>query len=93
MASSPTYIRNQVLALLERGLFMTAPAPLVDSEPLAEVELETAPEPAKVPEPEAAPKTKGDHVPPPPEGKARSKKASVPPPPGDDTESIPEDDD
>ncbi len=93
MASSPSYIRNQVLALVERDVFMTAPAPLADSEPPAEVEKESVPEPEKEPEMESSQKTKGDNIPPPPEGKIRSKRTSAPPPPGDDIESIPEDDD
>ena len=99
MASSPTYIRNQVLALVERDVFMTAPAPSADSESFAdeyvesEAGEETEPEPKVEPEREAAPKTKGDHIPPPPEGKKRSKEESTPPPPGDDPESVPEDDD
>jgi hypothetical protein len=95
MASSPTYIRNQVLALVERELFMTAPAPPVDSESQAEVEVEPEPEPEAEPElePEAPPKPKREHIPPPPGDKPKSKGDHIPPPPGDVTESVPEDDD
>jgi hypothetical protein len=91
MATSPTYIRNQVLALVERELFMTAPAPPVDYESHVEVEIEPETEPE--PEPEAAPELKHEHIPPPPDGKKKPMGDRVPPPPGGDTESVPKDDD
>ncbi|MHA1963819.1 MAG: hypothetical protein ACXACG_01955 [Candidatus Thorarchaeota archaeon] len=90
MATSPTYIRSQVLTLVERELFMTAPAPQVESvSPIkeeVEPEVDEEPEPEPEPEPEATPEPKRNHVPPPPGD-------HIPPPPGDDTESVPEDDD
>ena len=84
MASSPTYIRNQVLALVERELFMTAPAQPVESVSLEEKESE--PEPELKPDPE--PKLEQE-----PESTPEPKSHHIPPPPGDDVESIPEDDD
>jgi hypothetical protein len=92
MATSPTYIRSQVTALVERELFMTAPAPIAELEAPSETEIDPEPEsePEHVPEPkqelEAPPKSKGDHIPPPPGD-------HIPPPPGDDVESVSEDDD
>jgi hypothetical protein len=100
MATSPTYIRSQVMALVERELFMTIPATPLDMEALSETEVaselgpDSEPEPEPDPRPEAAPEPKrdsippppGDHIPPPPGD-------HIPPPPSDDTESVPEDDD
>ena len=84
MATSPTYIRNQILALVERQLFMTAAAPQVESVSLEEKESE--PEPELKPDPE--PKLEQE-----PESTPEPKSHHIPPPPGDDVESIPEDDD
>jgi hypothetical protein len=88
MATSPTYIRSQVMALVERELFMTGPAESVESVALREPEEE--PEPDSEPEPEveseATPEPKSDSIPPPPGD-------HIPPPPGDESESVSEDDD
>ncbi len=65
MVSSPTYIRNQVLALVERQLIMTAPAPPMESESLGAIDDE--PEPELEPEPEAPSEPKGEKTPPPPD--------------------------
>lgn len=91
MASSPTYIRNQVLALVERQLFMTAPAPPVESESLIAVEDE--PEPESDPAPETPPEPKAENIPPPPDDKPKLGAKHIPPPPGDDSESVFESDD
>ena len=90
MATSPTYIRSQVMALVERELFMTAPAPpieaMVTDEVEAELELDEQPEPEPEPEPvpEAPPEHKKEHIPPPPGDERKPKEDHVPPPPGDD---------
>jgi hypothetical protein len=90
MATSPTYIRSQVLALIERELFMTAPAPAAKAvahyEEEVEPEIEEVTEPKPEPELEDTPEPKRDHIPPPPGD-------HIPPPPGDEPESISEDDD
>lgn len=86
MATSPTYIRSQVMTLVERELFMTAPAPSAEMVVLSESEPELQPESDPEPAPEATPKPKSDHVPPPPGD-------HIPPTPGDDVESVPENDD
>jgi len=65
MVSSPTYIRNQVLALVESQLIMTAPAPPMESESLGAIDDE--PEPELEPEPEAPSEPKGEKTPPPPD--------------------------
>jgi hypothetical protein len=95
MATSPTYIRSQVLALIERELFMTASAPPMDSDSHVEVEVEPESEPEAEPEsePETPPEPKRDHIPPPPGDEPKLKGDHIPPPPGDVTESVPEDDD
>jgi hypothetical protein len=66
MVSSPTYIRNQVLSLVERQFFMTGPAPAVEPELSSEDESEPDPEPEPEPEPEKTSEPKRDHIPPPP---------------------------
>jgi len=90
MATSPSYIRSQVMTLVERELFMTVPAPPVETVALDETEVETESLPEPEPEPElvskAPPEPKRDHVPPPPGD-------HIPPPPGDESESVIEDDD
>ena len=91
MASSPTYIRNQVLSLVERQLFMTAPAPPMESASLGVIEDE--PEPESEPEPEEPSEPKGEKTPPSPEDKPKLGAKHIPPPPGDDTESVSENDD
>ncbi|MHA3965047.1 MAG: hypothetical protein AM325_016080, partial [Candidatus Thorarchaeota archaeon SMTZ1-45] len=95
MATSPTYIRSQVMALVERELFMTAPAPPIEAMAIDEVEagLELDEQPEPEPVPEAPPEPKREHIPPPPGDESSSKKDHIPPPPGDFTESVPEDDD
>ncbi|MGD9396028.1 MAG: hypothetical protein PVJ05_06355 [Candidatus Thorarchaeota archaeon] len=95
MATSPTYIRSQVMALVERELFMTAPAPPIESmgDDEVEVELDEQPEPEPEPVSEAPPEPKQEHIPPPPDDEPSSKKDHIPPPPGDFTESVPKDDD
>ncbi len=93
MATSPTYIRSQVMALVERELFMTVPVHPVDTETPSETEVESEPEPEREPETGTTPKTSSGLAPPPPEGKTRSKRLGAPPPLEDDTESITEDDD
>jgi hypothetical protein len=102
MATSPTYIRSQVMALVERELFMTVPATPVDMEAPSETEVvselepdsESEPEPEPDPTPEAAPEPKRDSIPPPPRDHIPPPPGGhIPPPPSDDTESVPEDDD
>jgi len=70
MVSSPSYIRSQVLSLVERQFFMTAPAPAEESIPPIDAESEPEPAPAPEPEPEPEPEEKSepkrDHIPPPP---------------------------
>ena len=91
MLTSPNYIRSQVMALVEREVFMVGPAPPVQS--MTTVEEEVAAEesdeeslPESEPMREVPPESKRDHTPPPPGD-------HVPPPPGDNLESIAEDDD
>jgi hypothetical protein len=90
MLSSPSYIRNQVMSLVERELFMTSPAPPVDTATHSETEVESEPAPQPEPEPEleyeTAPEPKSDRIPPAPGN-------HIPPPPGGDAESVSEDDD
>jgi hypothetical protein len=90
MATSPTYIRSQVMALVERELFMIGPAEPAESVALSEPESEPDPEPEPEPEPEMEPEatsaSKSVHIPPPPGD-------HTPPPPGDNAESVAEDDD
>ncbi|MFW9794673.1 MAG: hypothetical protein ACFFEE_10250 [Candidatus Thorarchaeota archaeon] len=72
MVTSPAYIRNQVLSLVERQLIMTGSTLAVDAatpsdvesepEPVLEPEVDLEPEP----EPEHEPDTKRDRIPPPP---------------------------
>ena len=86
MATSPNYIRSQIMALIERELFMTAPAPLVESDAIVEVETEPEPVPETEPEPESEspPEQKKKHIPPPPGDEPETKEEHIPPPPGDD---------
>ncbi|MFX1605772.1 MAG: hypothetical protein ACFFDD_07680 [Promethearchaeota archaeon] len=90
MATSPTYIRSQVMSLVERQVFMAAPAPPVEPVDLGETEVQTEVETEQEPEPEpeakSTPDIKRDYVPPPPSD-------HIPPPPGDVADSVPEDDD
>jgi hypothetical protein len=98
MLTSPTYIRSQVMALVERELFTVGSPPSEDSEdsmgtyakseseqePELEPELESDPD--QLVEPELSTSAKSAHVPPPPGD-------HIQPPLGDDAESIPKDDD
>ena len=86
MATSPNYIRSQIMTLIERELFMTAPAPLVESDAIVEVETEPEPVPETEPEPESEspPEQKKKHIPPPPGDEPETKEEHIPPPPGDD---------
>ena len=91
MLTSPNYIRSQVMALVEREVFMVGPAPPVQSMTTAEEEVATEVSdeeslPESEPIREVPPESKRDHTPPPPGD-------HVPPPPGDNLESIAEDDD
>ncbi len=90
MATSPTYIRSQVMALVEREFFMSGPAAPVESAAPSKSEEEPETEPALEPESEveveATSAPKSAHIPPPPGD-------HIPPPSGDDTESVSEDDD
>jgi hypothetical protein len=91
MLTSPSYIKSQVMTLVEREVFMVGPAPLVQSMTTAEEEVATEVSdeeslPDLEPMREVPPESKSDHTPPPPGD-------HVPPPPGEDIESIAEDDD
>ena len=91
MLTSPSYIRSQVMALVEREVFMVGPAPPVQSMTTAEEEVATEVSdeeslPESEPIREVPPESKRNHTPPPPGD-------HVPPPPGEDFESIAEDDD
>jgi hypothetical protein len=81
MVSSPTYIRSQVLSLVERQFFMTSPAPITESDTPSDEESEPKSEIDPAPEPE-----------PEPEKKSKPKRDHIPPPPGDHPES-PKDED
>ncbi len=91
MASSPSYIRSQVLALVDRELLMTSPAPPIESESPIEAEVEAAREPET--EAEVLPEPIAEHIPPPPGDESDSTREHIPPPPGDFSESSSEDDD
>ncbi|MFW9768581.1 MAG: hypothetical protein ACFFEM_07140, partial [Candidatus Thorarchaeota archaeon] len=77
MATSPDYIRSQVLSLVERQVFMTAEVP----SPSTSSDMESEPEPVLEPPPEPEP------VP-----KPESKGYNIPPPPGEDFESSEDED-
>jgi hypothetical protein len=81
MVSSPTYIRSQVLSLVERQFFMTGSALADESGLESDVESEPEPESEVEPEPESKP-----------EKKSGPKRDHIPPPPGEPLES-PEDED
>ncbi|MFW9787019.1 MAG: hypothetical protein ACFFE2_00025 [Candidatus Thorarchaeota archaeon] len=90
MKTSPTYIRSQVMALVERELFMTAAAPPIESVTTEDVEEEPVVDeqvqPQYEPDTEGDTKAKRKHVPPPPGG-------HIPPAPSDKPASLSEDDD
>ncbi len=68
MVSSPSYIRSQVLSLVERQFFATAPPPEAESVGLSDAEFvpESISDHTPETEPEPEPESKRDHIPPPP---------------------------